>query len=299
MQKILILKGLPGSGKTTYALELMKKEPGVWKRINKDSLRQMIDGGEFSRKNEKQVVKMRNVLISHFLVDGYSVIVDDTNFAPEHEASIRSFASDDVEVETKLIDTPLEECIARDAKRTGREQVGEKVIRSMYERYLAPKTSFGPPAPLKMLNIKLDELVGNGGPLPSAIICDLDGTLAHLNGRYPYDWHLVGNDGINEPVAAIIRTLAILHRVIIVSGRDEVCRKETMEWLDKWNVPYKNLIMRRHKDNRPDEEVKLEMYRDHIQGKFNVHAVFDDRNKVVAMWRGLGLTCLQVAEGNF
>lgn len=309
MQKVLILKGLPGSGKTTYALERMKSEPGKWKRINKDSLRQMCDGGDFTRKNENTIVECRDALLKQFLQAGFSVIIDDTNFASKHPKQIELIAQQYmdqagtmVEIEERLIDTPVDECVARDAKRTGHEQVGEKVIRDMYKRYCEPRLTS-----LVMSHLGIDEAAGSGPnpppqvdtTLPSAIICDLDGTLALLNGRYPYDWHLVGSDGINEPVASIIRTLAILHRVIIVSGRDEVCRKETMEWLDKWNIPYKNLIMRRHKDNRPDDDVKLEMYREHVLGKFNVHAVFDDRNKVVAMWRQLGLTCLQVAEGNF
>jgi hypothetical protein len=64
-------------------------------------------------------------------------------------------------------------------------------------------------------------------------------------------------------------------------------------------VPGEALHMRAHGDNRPDHVVKRELYRRRIKSRYKVTAVLDDRMKVVRMWRGLGLTVLQVADGDF
>lgn len=141
---------------------------------------------------------------------------------------------------------------------------------------------------------------------PWAWIFDLDGTLALRGKRGPYDWGRVGEDEPNYPV---IHTMdMICHgigsnpeaQVIVVSGRDAICRDETVEWLIN-NTPQPNsLYMRKHKDNRPDTVVKAEIYKTYIEPFYDVIAVFDDRDSVVRMWREeFGLTCFQVAEGNF
>jgi hypothetical protein len=57
--------------------------------------------------------------------------------------------------------------------------------------------------------------------------------------------------------------------------------------------------MRKEGDVRKDAIVKGEIYEKNINGKYNVLFVLDDRNQMVEMWRGLGLTCLQVADGDF
>jgi predicted kinase len=259
MQKILVLKGLPGSGKTTYAFELMKKEPEVWKRINKDSLRSMVDGGQFSRKNEKAILQIRDHLIRIFLTQGFNVIVDDTNLAPVHERTIRDLVEKGMEknmirpteIEVKEFVVPLDECIARDAKRNGREQVGEKVIREMWEKYYSRNE----------IPSKLRLAYPIQPHLPTIVICDIDGTLAlHENRRSPFEYDKVGLDAINAPIALILNKLAHQFPVFLVSGRDELCRKQTMDWLALHGIPYSNLLMRKHKDNRKDTIVKLEMF---------------------------------------
>ena len=57
--------------------------------------------------------------------------------------------------------------------------------------------------------------------------------------------------------------------------------------------------MRKTGDNRKDAIVKREIYETHIKDKYQVDYVLYDRNQVVEMWRSLGLTCLQVADGDF
>lgn len=137
-------------------------------------------------------------------------------------------------------------------------------------------------------------------PLPLAILCDLDGTLALLNGRSPYDASTCMDDLLNVPVAHIVQTYASIGvAVILVSGREAKYRKPTERWLEHHAIPHEALHMRRTRDFRKDSVIKTEIYREHIEGKFAVLFVLDDRNQVVDMWRGHGLTCLQVAPGDF
>ena len=296
MQKVLILKGLPASGKTTYAKELVAQ--GNWKRINKDDLRAMLDSSFHSKKNEKFINTVKLAIMSGALASGWNVVIDDTNFFQQHEESIREtvkeiidFYKIPIEVIVKFFDTPLEECIARDAKR-GAKMVGEKVIRGMHSRYLKKET----------VNIQNPAKVPFNDNLAGCYLFDIDGTLAHMNGkRGPFDWKRVGQD---EPDYALIEILSSLeentyNHIIILSGRDEVCRTETEEWLYRNGVTYDALYMRPENDNRKDTIVKEEIYRRHIEGKYNVRAIFDDRDCVVHMWRSLGLPCYQVAPGNF
>jgi hypothetical protein len=140
----------------------------------------------------------------------------------------------------------------------------------------------------------------NENDSPLAILCDLDGTLAHLNGRNPYDASTCTEDTLNEPVAHIVRTYAAAGvKVILVSGREERFRKPTEHWLAEHRIAYEALLMRRTRDFRKDAIIKTEIYRARIEGTFRVLFVLDDRNQVVDQWRTLGLTCLQVAPGDF
>ncbi len=136
--ELVIMKGLPASGKSYQAYKLMHEYPGEYKRVSKDALRGMLDFGEYNTANEGVIRQMRDLLIMDLLADGHSVIVDDTNLNPQHEEQLRKVAKDAhpkviVRIED-LTNVPLSTCLARDANRM--DQVGEDNIRSMADRYL-------------------------------------------------------------------------------------------------------------------------------------------------------------------
>lgn len=141
--------------------------------------------------------------------------------------------------------------------------------------------------------------------LPDCIICDLDGTLAHraegADGTYrgPYEYDKVIYDEVDEVVSDILTCYSVSIDIIIVTGRSDNCRDVTKKWLKENEIEYHDLLMRKSKDNREDSIVKKELYEEHIRDKYNVLFVMDDRDSVVKMWRGEGLKCLQVADGNF
>lgn len=133
-----------------------------------------------------------------------------------------------------------------------------------------------------------------------AIIVDIDGTLAKMNGRSPFSWDKVGSDTVNEPVKKLVNMYARNGVVILFSGRDSVCRDLTIQWLDKHDIKFDGLFMRPKGNNEKDSIIKRRLYDEHIAGKYNIEFVLDDRDQVVEMWRkDLGLTCLQVDYGNF
>lgn len=146
-------------------------------------------------------------------------------------------------------------------------------------------------------------------------IFDIDGTLAlnHHRKHYlkaPAAWGNYEDACVHdEPNLPVVRTLKMLvangARVYFYSGRSTRVHWETVNWLSKHlELPagdvYHYLWMRNAGDCRPDEIIKREWYEAMDQvDKHRLVAIFDDRDKVVAMWRSLGLTCFQVAPGNF
>lgn len=289
MKKVIMMRGLPGSGKSTYAKQLVAEAPNTYKRINRDDLRAMFDNGHFTKGNEKFVKQVRDILIIKALEEGKHVIVDDTNLSSTNETRVRQLVhefnkthNDTVQVEVVEITTPLEECIARDAKRPN--PVGAKRIREMHRQFYATE----------------DKIVQDES-LPKAIICDLDGTLALMNGRNPFDAAQCENDLLNQPVAKVLKTFQALgHKILLLSGRKDEHKTQTINWLAKHEIGYDLLELRQTTDNRKDSIVKKELFEAHIAGKYYVEFVLDDRNQVVDLWRNdLGLTCFQVAYGDF
>jgi predicted kinase len=294
MKKVIILQGLPASGKSTYAKQLVKDNIGMYKRLNKDDLRAMLDVGHHTTSNEKFVEKVRDLMLIEALKEGKHVVIDDTNLSDRPVERIRQVVQkyrtdtgEQVEIEIKSFEINVEEAIARDAKR-GEASVGKNVIMRMYKQHIL-KNERGP-------HYKAQDT-----SLPPAILCDLDGTLAIIKDRSPFDGKSCGSDELNEPIAEILRTYRANGNVIIfMSGRNEEARQVTMDWLAKHNIEYDGLNMRLDGDNRKDSIIKKELFEKYIQGKYFVRFVLDDRDQVVDTWRlDLGLPCLQVNYGDF
>lgn len=135
--------------------------------------------------------------------------------------------------------------------------------------------------------------------LEECYIFDLDGTLALINGRSPYDGKSCATDVCNEDLASLLRTLYLNYKIFIFSGRNGNSAEKTVEWLGKNDIPFHILDMRKDGDNRKDTVVKQEMYEFHIKDKYYVRGIFDDRDMMVKHWRDMGLPCYQVYYGDF
>lgn len=146
------------------------------------------------------------------------------------------------------------------------------------------------------------------------IIFDLDGTLALIDERRALaakadgkiNWKIFfdpTNISLDQPNTPVIEMAKMLkdqgHSVVIFSGRDSISRKETINWLDKHLVPFDVLKMRPEGSFTPDDVLKQDWLNNLFPDKSSVLCVFDDRDKVVKMWRENGLTCMQVAQGDF
>lgn len=298
-QKVVFMQGLPGSGKSTYAKELVDSKG--FKRINKDDLRAMLDNGRWTKDNEKTVNEVQDALVLDLIARGHSVVVDNTHIFGNHidriTGLIRGSGYTDLDISTHFMDTPLSVCFARDARREKPFYVGPKVIRRMFE---AVKDKYI--ADYKYIP-----------DLPECIIVDIDGTLAHMTGRSPYDYTQVSTDVVDD----VVRDLVWRYQApdsgtglpgvytIIVSGRKDECKKETIQWLNDNDIKFDELHMRSADDvdkdgNELDDRiVKRQIFDKWIRSRYNVKFVLDDRDRVVELWRSLGLKCLQVSEGAF
>jgi len=280
MKTVVILRGLPASGKSTWAKEQVDTNPGKYKRISKDDLRVAFDNGKYSKGNENFVLKARDALILLALQEGYHPIIDDTNLHNKHIDTIRELIKGIATVEIQdFTDVPLEECIARDKKRAN--YVGEQVIRRMHRDFLRPE----PVRPIY------------NSDLPNAIIVDLDGTLAFFDRKLvnAYDRDFT-KDELNRSVYTLLHRYSADTTIYLVSGRQEKSREATTTWLANHAIPYDFLYMRQTDDIRNDYTIKQDIYNKYIKYRCNIIAVFDDRLSVCRLWYELGLPLFRVGN---
>ena len=140
------------------------------------------------------------------------------------------------------------------------------------------------------------------------VIADLDGTISDYTHRIKYyklrDYKKFNSEGINdkpiENICNIIRHLASEGvEIMIMTARDSSHSKATVKWLNLNDIPFSRLIMRPVGDESSDDECKRRLYNAlPREEQESVWFVLEDRKIVVDMWRGEGLTCLQVAPGD-
>ena len=298
---LIIYRGLPGSGKSHEAT-MDRFFVGGGSILGRDDIRFMMFGPMYKQNynDEQFVTRVQEMLIREALRKGEHVFVDDMNLRPKYVKRFRRIAAE-MNVNFRIRDltnVDLEVCIQRDAYRE--RTVGEDVIRDLHQRFVHKK---GYPLEVPELDEpEVHEPITTNTTGPKAVIVDIDGTVAlHVSGRSPYDMSRVLEDAPNDNVIQIVESLYEQgYKILFTTARTEEARMDTFKWLSHHvNIGAFSLFMRQSGDYRKDAIVKKEIYENKILPHFNVVAVLDDRNAVVEMWRDIGLTCLQVAEGNF
>lgn len=290
MNKITLLRGLPGSGKSSFAKKLVEESDNVL-RVSKDSIRQMLyfyakDKRNLRRDLERKVVQVEDMLIKYLLDGGFDIIVDDTNLSLRHERRIRGIAKPTGQpVEVYEMPTPVEECIERDRARE--QSVGAGIIKSMaYRAGLLERES---------LNKKI-ELEGK------YVLCDMDGTLADCEHRVHFleseqkDWVSFFEDMRKDTLRQEVLDIAMNFNlpIVIVTARPESYRQMTEEWLDRCGIVRAGVLMRKDGDYRPDAIIKLEIL-DTFLEKSKIECVIDDRPAVIRAWESRGLKVIDVS----
>lgn len=305
--RLIFTVGISGSGKSTWANEALRNLPNgrvlerdqirrsiVWeKKHEAGNIKTPFRWNEWNWKWEDRVTQIWNDSIDGYIsgnkVD--TIICSDTNLDIQrlHNTidQIKKRHPDVIlNVEIKQFPVSYEEAVKRDANRT--TSVGAFVIGKQYARYC------------QMTKAQASKNVEGA---PKAIIIDLDGTFAiNTTDRGHYDDHRYDEDSPNLFLKNMIRMMSQIGYIpLFLSGREAtpVGREKTESWLEEHvpsNLIIYKLFMREHKDHRPDEIVKEEIYWREIDGRYNVEAVFDDRPKVARMWRSIGLSVYQCGD---
>lgn len=286
---IIFTRGVSASGKSTWAYNeiLWYAAQGIEvTELNRDTVRwelmqaRGVDPcwANWNWKHERLVTEILEERAQDAIIIGRNIIDSNTNLnVGRLDEAISSYVEAGYEASIKGFDVTWDMAIRRDNARAN--GVGYSVLAKQFEQlYHQP-------------------LLHNDGP--TAVMIDLDGTIADMAGiRRPYEWHRVGEDTVHEEVADVV--FGLIGRgyyPIFVSGRDGVCRPDTIAWIrDQLGIERFRLYMRPASDTRSDETVKEEIFNDFIRDDFNVKLVIDDRPRVCRMWRRLGLKVMQVGN---
>jgi predicted kinase len=305
MTEIILTRGLPGSGKSTYAREWLAADPDKRFTVSRDDLRMKLFGEWYPTENRKEkeakVTQMQHALIRKALSEGKAVMIDDTNLNPRVFSTFGKLAREH-SVPMKAMDFPIdvEEAVRRQIGRDKPVPAGS--VRKMATDYLGPNGEFH----LFPGTVELKPFKAPAEKVPT-IAFDADGTLVDVSGlthlvRGKYkDFDRFHRGSLwsppNEDVVALAKEAAEKgFKVIVVTAREEPYREVTQAWLDANEVPYENIFMRPEKDWRPDHIVKNEMF-ENISQHYDVVHFVDDREDIARVWESYGIQTTIVTGG--
>lgn len=306
MPKLTIFKGLPGSGKSTMATDLLCKNSNTI-RVNRDNLRKMLHGDvKWSPTREKLTVEAEKSIVCSALLTGTSVVIDDTNILGQGTSLWTNVALEIGKLTGKTVPTDIVdlttrvsimECIRRDGLRHEPNCVGRGVIERMALQG-------------QLIDLSIYDKIA---------IVDIDGTLADLTHRLHYLQETPKNheeffhDAVmDSPIESIWKAVRILkasgHCVIILSGRPANTGNDTESWLlaeqymteSLEPLPFDHLLMRQTGDHKPDDQVKRQLFEMMLKAGLKIESikvVIDDRESVCALWREFKLPLIQVEAG--
>ena len=285
MAHVEILRGISGSGKSTYA---RTQTDAVI--VSRDLIRPMfgvVGKTVLSPEKERLVTRIELDLIREGLYRGQDVIVDNTNLNDQFATRYADLAHTmGATFSEKLF------CVAVSVA-VGRTDVPDSVVYRQAAQFAKIKPVVSRlPEPIRP--IVMDE------NLPDTIIVDVDGTLAHNNPnnpRDPYDGSRAGEDHVDETLAAMLDVLDENYFIHIVTGRGLRHRHLTEEWLKDHAISYDHLWTRPDNDTSvPDAWVKYQIAKE-IARTHNIVGVFDDRERVIDMWRAAWIKTFDVGQG--
>ena len=329
--RMMIMQGISGSGKTTEAESFVEDDP-EWAIVSRDTIRQQLLGDEGFKKYcehgldfgvEQEVTKREHEQIVQILLQGFKVIIDNTNLKKKYVVEYLKLARDCGLEQAQVIiyhmdPISVDEAFGR-VQHRGKNLVPREVIEEQYniqksinwgiedcwgtvytQNYI-PKRWYFPPFAVKPFERNDQQ---------DAVICDLDGTLSHRvlleepspHYRGYYDYGYCDTDICDPLIREVILGLASRGiRIIFVSGRKKECEKETRDFLLRTfgdGFGYVLLMRDPEIDRTPegldehDDIVKYRIFNDYIRDYYNVIGVIDDRKRVVAMWEALGIRVL-------
>lgn len=294
MAHLTLLRGLSAAGKTSWA---RAHNTGII--VSRDAIRPLLTGDDsktvLGQDREALVTALEHAQIETALRAGVDVISDNLNLTPKFARAILDLAVKNGATWTvQDFLTSRVDCHYRNRTRLESESVPSGVIEEQARRHPMPWPTLTPTVQGEPWTLYVPDT-----SKPEAIAVDLDGTLAHMTNRGPYDATKYLDDAVDEVLRDVVRSLQYRYHVLIVTGRDGAYRTDCETWLAMHDVPYDALFMRTADDKRPDQIVKSEILDRDIAPNYNLRLVFDDRLRVVRMWRARGVKVAQVAEGDF
>jgi len=256
--------------------------------VSRDLFRQsfgLTGKGVLSVEQERFVTRMEMDVLRRAVRDGRDVWVDNTNLDTRRASQYAT--------EAHILGVEFEEInlyeAGSDDLYVGRSDIPENVVLRQV-RSAKKMTPLEPRVELiKPYSVEFP-------PAEECFVFDIDGTLSYSEGlRSPYDYSRVQHDYVYCDVATMANILSDAgYHIFIVSGRDEECRKQTETWLTLMDIHHDDLLMRKHGDTRHDAQVKYEIAWSQILPNYWISGIFDDRTRVVSMWRSMGFRTYQV-----
>lgn len=305
IRKIILTRGIPGSGKSTWARAWVEESPETRIRINYDDLRNMM--GPYW-------VPSREPMLDHIIWPAinaaayndlsYDMVIDNMNLNPKvwkkFEDWVETFnkssfvTEHDVQyvLEFKDFFIPVEECIKRDAMRP--KPIGEKTIKDIWRKY----RHFIQTTQVEKL---VNNLVEYDPNKEDCIVIDMDSTMCFNTSKRP--WYGPGStegmitDIPNKGVVDVVKAMQDAdYNIIVCTGRNEAQREVTEQWLKGHYIEPTEIYMRNDYDYRKGVEIKEELIKQILQ-KYNITAIFEDCEPIVQKLRDMGLTVLQPNKG--